>query len=400
MKQITMSLKALAAALPLALAAAGAMTLTTGIATAPPAKAFGLGDVWDTAKDIGSGAVDAGRSLGSNAERIGKEIGGEAKDIGSGAVDAAKSLGSNAKRIGKEVGSEAADIGRGAGDAGKYLGKNYLKWAKKSPIPLGNDFEPKPTPVPESSPYKPGEWGGNAVPLDSLGPTKSTVIADERERADKARTARAIWKNAGKAVRQQAERNKAGTQSAKRATTVSPVSKALDKAVTKGTDTGNPYPGYPGRSKPDRSYPDYPKKPGQASKPGKGPAMKANVARDRSAAGRPIGNAKDTVARDRSAMGRPIGKLKDRVPRDRSALGRKLGKGKTLNLKPRRKLNKVSDGFTAKGKKRFSVKGSGKSRRKLRKLRKLDANAKVFKQRKLRKSFRAGRKDRRRRDDS
>lgn len=373
MKQITMSLKALAAALPLALAAAGAMTLTTGIATAPPAKAFGLGDVWDTAKDIGSGAVDA-----------------------------AKSLGSNAKRIGKEVGSEAADIGRGAGDAGKYLGKNYLKWAKKSPIPLGNDFEPKPTPVPESSPYKPGEWGGNAVPLDSLGPTKSTVIADERERADKARTARAIWKNAGKAVRQQAERNKAGTQSAKRATTGNPVSKALDKAVTKGTDTGNPYPGYPGRSKPDRSYPDYPKKPGQVNKPGKAPAMKpANVVRDRSAAGRPIGNLKDTVARDRSAMGRPIGKLKDRVPRDRSALGRKLGKGKTHNLKRRRKLNKIGDGFTAKGKKRASVKATGKSGPKLRrKMRKLDANTKVFKHRKLRKSFRAGRKDRRRRDDS
>lgn len=98
------TLKGPVVALVLAIGAAGAVTITSGVATAPQAQAFGFGDVWKGAKKVGSAAkkgakaaIKAGKkvqSIQQDAERFGRKV----------AYDAAG-------KIFAKVGRETAKVG-------------------------------------------------------------------------------------------------------------------------------------------------------------------------------------------------------------------------------------------------------------------------------------------------
>lgn len=260
-----------AAAVTLVLGTAAGAALATAPLTATHAQAFGLSDVWD-----------------------------EVEDIGSGAADAAKSLGSNAKRIGKEIGSEAADIGRVGVDAGKALGKNFKK-------AVGAEFDPQPCRAP-CGPFTPGQWGPKTPAAGSVGPTKSEAVVKPSSQAADNRVEKTIWKNSKALNRRikEAAGDKGASTDAK-AKIAKPRDKSvwgrpLDQRVLKAIKSNkkpaqNAYPDH------QNPYPDYPRGRGKAGKAGaEGSVKQSGIARDRSAMGRPLGAAKETPKRSRAKV--------------------------------------------------------------------------------------------------
>ena len=113
--------KRLIVAIPLAIAAAGTMTLAEGIATAPPAHAWGLGSITkvtdkfaDAAKAV-SGAIQKAQGAAKDA----------ARRVGNDIKNTSTIVGRNAKDWGTSVGAGARDVARAAtGGRGGTLRSN------------------------------------------------------------------------------------------------------------------------------------------------------------------------------------------------------------------------------------------------------------------------------------
>ena len=131
------TLKGFVMALALVVSAAGVTTVTTSIATAPPAAAFGLGDIKKAAKKVGGAAKSAAKRVGKDAKNAGKIVGG-------GVKSAAKRVGKDAKNAGKIVGRNAKDWGTSAISGASKVGhavnngvNKVMKPVVKSPIAKG-----------------------------------------------------------------------------------------------------------------------------------------------------------------------------------------------------------------------------------------------------------------------
>ena len=88
----------LAVALPLTFAAAGAVTVTTSLVDAPPAAAWGLGDIKKAAGKVGGAVGDAAKRVAKDAKNSATIVGGKAKKVGKGAAANARDFGGALKR--------------------------------------------------------------------------------------------------------------------------------------------------------------------------------------------------------------------------------------------------------------------------------------------------------------
>lgn len=373
MKTTTSMLKTLAVALPLSLAAAGVITITAGVASAPPAQAFGWSDVTGAvsgiAKEAKRAAKDFGKTVGRDVKRAGKAVGRGAKAVGRGAKDWATSAGAGVKDIAKggkwvgerigggaklmadDVRTGVAVIGKGGRKAGKVIWNGV-----RDCLPSGCDLD------------RPG------VPLDRVQPS-SKLPPSRLSTSNRMFTGSSVRTLAGR---------KAGASKLPPARAVSLPSGDSALPPARGSSAA--------ASGESRLPPPRRRKVQGITKEDLGiKETKGSLPRDKSVWGRPVGKGKHDVARDKSVFGNPVGVTS---AKDKKRIS------KTRDLKLRGKLRTTVRKLNAKGKKSLSVKGTGtnKSLKLRRKRWKLNANVKVFKHRKLGKSFE--RKDRRKRNDS
>ncbi len=103
------TLKGFVMALALVVGAAGVTTVTTSIATAPPAAAFGWSDIKKTAGKAGGaikkGTVKAGKGIKTGAKWVGKQA--NKSDLVKGATKDIRKVGSGVKKGAKWVGKQA-----------------------------------------------------------------------------------------------------------------------------------------------------------------------------------------------------------------------------------------------------------------------------------------------------
>ncbi len=120
--------KRLIVAIPLAIAAAGTMTVAEGIAKAPPAHAWGLGSITkvtdkfaDAAKAV-SGAIQKAQGAAKDA----------ARRVGNDIKNTSKIVGRNAKDWGTSVGAGARDVARVATGGRRGTLRSYNNGARSA----------------------------------------------------------------------------------------------------------------------------------------------------------------------------------------------------------------------------------------------------------------------------
>jgi len=160
-----MKFKNLIVAVPLILGTAGLVTISTSIATAPSAEAFGLGDITGAVKDA--------------AKKVGKAAGSNAKDFGSAFKRDMNKAGGKIKKVGKAAGSNAKDFGSALK---RDIGKIYPGPYKFTPPTIPPQKEP-------DNVHKPGLKSANKIKMISRDRSsfgrpvgqmrmKSTIVKD------------------------------------------------------------------------------------------------------------------------------------------------------------------------------------------------------------------------------
>jgi len=350
MKRITSTLRALTLVLPLSLAAAGAITVTSGVALSPQAQAFGLSDITDAAKGVAKeakrAATDFGKTVARDVKRAGKAVGrgvkGTVKEAGRAGKDFGKTVGRDVVRAGKAIGRGIKKLG-----LGHELNRPGVPLAPKRPV---GKLPPSRLDAMNRTTHQTAKRNSTKAATSALPPARGSSLPAGDTALPPARGVSASASSDGSKLPPPRRTNERVTVRRK----VQGITEEDVKPSNGGCKAMH-------------------------CKPGRHNA--GDVPRDKSVWGNPVGKRKHDVARDRSIFGKPVGstnsKLRKRVSKKRM-MTRELKMHRKRNGEvTTRKLNKLKRTLKAQKVKR-SLKKVGKKR----------------------KILRAEHKDRRRRDDS